>query len=176
MKIELRNIKINLTFSEETTMFKADVYVDGKKTAYASNDGHGGCTFYNRYEGMEKLLKEAEAFAKTLPSHTYIFGNTNMVIESTLENIIDKMIDDEVNKKKKDKFNKKREKDMLKNIVYGNTSGGSYKMIGWGKYTIEQLKSTQNGRNALTNTITRIKTELRDGDKIFNNNLGELLG
>jgi hypothetical protein len=172
MKIELRNVKINLTFSEETTMFKADVYVNGKKTAYAHNDGHGGCTFYNRYPNMEGLLVEAENYAKTLPKLTY----GSLSIDTNLEHLIDKMIDEEVNKKEHAKFAKKREKDMLKNIVYGNPTGGSYKMIGWGKYTIEQLKSTQNGITALKNAITRVKGELTDGDKILNNNLGELLG
>ena len=171
MKIELRNIKINLTFSEETTMFKADVYVDGKKTAYAENDGHGGNTFYNRYEGMENLLKEAEAYAKTLPSTTHKFGNTTMVIESTLENIIDKMIDEEVNKKETEKFKKKLEKNMLKNIVYGVPNGKSYKMIGWGNLTIAQLLASPNGRQAIQKAVNKIEGELKEGEKILNNNL-----
>ena len=49
MKLELKNVKINEAFSEETLMFKADLYVNGKKIAYAENDGRGGCTFYREY-------------------------------------------------------------------------------------------------------------------------------
>jgi hypothetical protein len=41
MKIELKNVKINKMFSEETTCFIADVFINGKKTAYAKNDGRG---------------------------------------------------------------------------------------------------------------------------------------
>ena len=171
MKIELRNIKINLTFSEETTMFKADVYVDGKKVAYANNDGHGGSTFYNRYEKMEGLLKEAEAYAKTLPSTTHTFGNTSMVIESTLENIIDNEIDRLVNEKETEKFKKKLEKDKEKNICFGVPNGKSYRMIGWKGLTISQLLASPNGRQGIQNAIKKIEGELKEGEVILNNNL-----
>jgi hypothetical protein len=33
MNIELKNIKTNLSFSQETTMFSADIYINGKKQA-----------------------------------------------------------------------------------------------------------------------------------------------
>lgn len=49
MKIEIRNLKIARSLSEETTAYTADVYVDGTKTFAASNHGHGGCDTYHRY-------------------------------------------------------------------------------------------------------------------------------
>ncbi len=42
MKIELKNIKINNSFSEETLCFRATFNVNGKKAGSVSNDGHGG--------------------------------------------------------------------------------------------------------------------------------------
>jgi len=167
MKIEIKNIKVNLAFSEETTMFHADVFVNGKKTAYASNDGHGGSTFYNRYPNMENLLNEAEIYAKTLPSKFY----GDLEIKSDLEGFIDFAIDDYINNRESEKFNKKLEKDMLTNIVYGIPDGKSYKMVGWGKLTIAQLLASPNGRLAVTKAIDRITGELKDGEKILNNNL-----
>ena len=94
MKIEIKNVKINSSFSEETICFKADVYVNGKKTAYAENDGHGGSTFYHAYAPeLRSLLEQAETYAKTLPSKTETFGDGDSItIESDLEQIIDNEI------------------------------------------------------------------------------------
>ncbi len=42
MKIELKNIKHAAFASQETHCYSANLYVDGKKYAHVSNDGHGG--------------------------------------------------------------------------------------------------------------------------------------
>jgi hypothetical protein len=120
MKIELKNLKINLTFSEETTMFQADVFVDGKKVAYANNDGRGGCTFYNAHSReLRPLVEQAEAYAKTLPQKSYTFGDKVHHFDQTLESLIDDLVYDEVNKKEIAKLNKRIEKDMLVSILCG---------------------------------------------------------
>ena len=49
-KIELKNIKYAAFASEETNCYKATLYVDGKRFAYLSNDGHGAC---DRQEPIE---------------------------------------------------------------------------------------------------------------------------
>lgn len=49
MKIEIRNLKIARSLSEETTAYTADIYVDGVKSFAASNHGTGGCDMYHRY-------------------------------------------------------------------------------------------------------------------------------
>lgn len=41
-KIELRKVKVHAGLSEETVAYTADLYVDGKLFAHASNRGHGG--------------------------------------------------------------------------------------------------------------------------------------
>lgn len=167
MKLELKNIKINLQFSEETIMFKADLYVNGKKVAYAENDGHGGCTYYNAYSiELRPLLAEAEAYCKTLPSTFSTYGEKTIEIKSTLEHWIDEVIYAKSNEKEAEKFQKKLAKNMLTNICYGEPS--AYKMIGWKNITIEQLLNRVDGRKALRNKIDELVSR---GETILNTNL-----
>lgn len=51
MKIELRNVKIARSLSEETTAYTATIYVDGKPAFHASNHGHGGADMYHAVAG-----------------------------------------------------------------------------------------------------------------------------
>lgn len=120
MKIELKNVKINLTFSEETIMFEADLYVNGKKTAYAKNDGRGGCTFYNSYHAPnnDEDLRQAEAFCKTLPPIEF----EDFKIDMNLEHFIDELVNQEIKKKE----DKKLEKKMENTIMWGKPNGHSY--------------------------------------------------
>ncbi len=168
MKIELKNLKINLTFSEETTMFQADVYVDGVKTAHAYNDGHGGCTGYDAYQGKQELLKKAEAYALSLPPTKY--GKTT--IKSNLEFLIDTLVDDEANKKEKAKFDKKIQKLCLNHIVWGVPNGDSYSILGFSKKQMfEDVKRIPEGKLALQNLVMKVKKQLKKGEVIFNTNL-----
>lgn len=173
MKLELKNIKVNLTFSEETTMFQADLYANGKKIAYANNDGRGGCTFYNRYPNQEKALAEAEAYAKTLPSDFYEFGGKKHEIKMTLEHWIDTQIEAYVEAKESAKFQKKMEKDMLTHIVYGVPNSGKYRMYGFkgNKLPLTELVKMEKGREAVKNLIETVKKQLKEGEEIFNKNL-----
>jgi hypothetical protein len=173
MKIEIKNVKINNSFSEETICFTADIFVDGKKTGYARNDGRGGCTHYSSYHkpNNDHDLRQAEAYAKTLPSTSHEFMGKTMVLESNLESLIDEMVYAIDNKREADKFQKKIQKACLNNIVWGVENGTSIKSMGWKSHTIEQLLKTQNGVTAIKNTIIRIKGEMKEGEKILNNNI-----
>lgn len=64
MEITVKNVKIAQFASEETLCFEATVYIDGKRTFVASNDGRGGC---NRYRGDRSAISAAEDWAKTQP-------------------------------------------------------------------------------------------------------------
>jgi hypothetical protein len=162
--VTLKNVKINESFSEETTCFKADVYYRGKKVAYAYNDGRGGCTFYNAYDNQKELLVEVENYCKSLPNKFYGTFEDKQTLES--------VIDDLIWNKLKERDDKKIEKLCLTNIVFGVPNGYSYKQIGFkGKPKIEDIKKTPQGRLALDNLIKRIKSELKDGEIIFNKNL-----
>jgi hypothetical protein len=170
MKLQLKNVKINEAFSEETLMFKADLYVNGKKVAYANNDGRGGCTFYREYSReLSLLLKQAEDYCKTLPSKFHTYGEKTLEIKSTLENWIDNIIYDISNKKEIEKHKKKLAKDMLRGICYGNDNG--YKILHWTGYTLEQILNRNEGREQVTK---KIKELVSQGETILNTNLSQL--
>jgi hypothetical protein len=167
MKLELKNVKINEAFSEETLMFKADLFVNGKKVAYAENDGRGGCTYYNVYSvELRPILKEAEDYCKTLPSKFVTYGEKTIEIKSNLEHWIDNIVYDISNKKEADKFKKKLAKDMLKGICYGSENG--YKILSWKGYTLEQLLNRNEGRAVIKRNLQEL---VNRGETILNTNL-----
>ena len=55
MIIELKKVKIARHLSQETEAFSAEIHVDGKVAAYASNQGCGGC---NRYDFVSPALRD----------------------------------------------------------------------------------------------------------------------
>jgi hypothetical protein len=170
MKIELKSIKVNLAFSEETTMFKADIFVNGVKAGYANNDGRGGCTNYQPYENKRDLLNQADAYLKTLPSTPHDCGLRIIEIDSNLENFIDNEIDKYVNKKEQDKFNKKLEKDCLTNIAFGPSDRTSYRIFGYGK-SFTDLEKYPNYESLMVKLVAGIKGAMKEGDVIFNTNI-----
>ena len=170
MKLELKNVKINQEFSEETLMFKADLYVNGKKVAYANNDGRGGCTFYREYSReLRPLLEQAEAYCKTLPSKFVTYGEKTIEIKSTLEHWIDEVSCEISNKKEFEKHKKKLGKDMLKGICYSkNFNENGYKMLSWKGYTLEQILNRNDGRDMVKRKIQELVDR---GETILNTNL-----
>lgn len=165
MKIELKNIKINLTFSEETIMFQADVFVNGKKTAYANNDGRGGCTFYNSYHAPnnDEDLRQAEAYCKTLPPIRS--EELNFEYDMNLEHFIDDLIEAELKKKEQ----KKLEKKMADTIMWGKPNGHSYMQT---KFKIPLAKIPLF---KLQEIVDKYKKEFKEGDEFLNTNF-EALG
>lgn len=53
MKVELKNIKVLASLSEETPCYTGTVYVDGKAAFAASNHGHGGPDDYRPLPGYD---------------------------------------------------------------------------------------------------------------------------
>lgn len=168
MKIELKNIKINEAFSEETLMFQADVFVNGVKCAYAKNDGRGGCTFYHQYEGKMDLLREAENYCKSLPRVKYSFGEFDM----NLETLIDDLLEKHYSKKSEEKFKKKVEKLSETAIVFGVPGNSRYSIISFkGSPKFEDLKKTAQGKLSLESLVNKVRSQLKDGEVIFNKNI-----
>ena len=91
MKIELKAIKFNEAFSEETNCYKANVYVNGKLGGEASNDGRGGCTFIHTYNGDAALIKAANEYCATLPHKTYD-SIPNKTFPILLEDLVDELL------------------------------------------------------------------------------------
>jgi hypothetical protein len=177
MKIELKNVKINLTFSEETIMFKADVVINGIVAGEAENDGRGGCTFYSAKtydvkkqqflsdeirERNKELIKQAEAFCKTLPpirSEEFDFE-----YDMNLEHFIDNLVDEELKKKEQ----KKLEKKMESAIMWGRPNGHSYTQVKF-KIPLAKIPLAQ-----LQGFVDKYKKDFKAGDVFLNTNLERL--
>jgi len=160
MKIELKAIKHFPSMSEETECFNANVYVDGKKVAYAENRGYGGNTDIKTIKGCESIVAKAEEYCKTLTS---IEGMGGMKLEIDLEFHVELLLEQHL--KAKDK--KKLEKDFLKGIIYKDSSGIE-KIIQWKGHTIETLLKHPQGLKMAKKTIDGIKAK---GGTVLNTNL-----
>lgn len=177
MKIELKNVKINLTFSEETTMFMADLFINGVLAGEANNDGRGGCTFYSvrtydakkrtflsdsEKERNKELLKQAEAYCLSLPKvrvEEYDFE-----FDMNLEHFIDDLVEAELKKKEQKKFEKK----MIDTILWGIPNGHSYIQVKF-KVPLAQIPTTR-----LQEVVDKYKKEFKKGDVFLNTNLESL--
>ena len=167
MNIQLKKLQINLAFSKETTMFKADVYINGYKAGCASNEGHGGCTDYHWYDAKGKeLILEAEAYCKTLPQIEYGDMKWDMDFEQYIENLVNEV----VGEKEKAKFIKKRDKACLNQIIYCLPEDGDirYKGFGWKNHTIASLLKHPQGAKVLSEKIEELK---KQGYIILNKNI-----
>ena len=98
MKIQLKNVRINDAFSEETICFKADVFVNSKKIAIAENEGRGGCTSIHPYPEMRSKLAELESYCKSLPKRVYDFGEFDCDLETVIEDLLNEKIERMSNK------------------------------------------------------------------------------
>lgn len=161
MKIELKNIKMNMAFSEETICFTADIYVDDVKSGYAKNAGHGGNTHIMPYDGpvAKEKIKAAEVYCKSLPDVDDLKMN--------LEFFVDLLIDKEIEKKEM----KKVEKLFSKGIVYGIKGSNQYRIVSWKGHTIESILKLPNGKETLQNAINKVKAKLEPNETIWNTNI-----
>jgi hypothetical protein len=171
MDITLKNIKFFEAMSEETNAFVADVYINGKKVAYAKNDGHGGCTFYNAYEGKRELVKEAEEFCLGLPP-IKAYG---MELKMNLEFKIDMLLEDWLRAKDQKRLDQKRldnklEKDCLKGICYKTDNG--YSLIQWKGHTINSLLQHPQGKLTIRVKLNELR---REGKEVLNKNIPQEL-
>jgi len=89
MKIELKNVKHNERFSEETNCFSATLYVDGKRIGEVANRGYGGCDEYGfAYSIVDELNKR---IAKEFPK---IDGYGGEPFDASLETVIGDVLTD----------------------------------------------------------------------------------
>jgi hypothetical protein len=180
MKIELKNIKINLTFSEETTMFRADLAINGVIVGEAKNDGRGGCTFYSAKsydvkkqaflsdeirQQYRNTIKQAEEFCSSLPKEKYDYGLGEMELAQSLESVIDDLVTAELKKKEQ----KKLEKKMVDTILWGKPNGYSYTQVKF-KLPLSKIPLIQ-----LQGVVNKYKAQLKEGEEFLNTNL-EALG
>lgn len=165
MNIEIRSLKTNLAFSEETTMFTAYVFIDGVKVGYAQNDGRGGDTYIQAiepYDRNRKLIQDAEEYCKTLPPETYEYNGTTRELTMRLDFYIDKLVDKSV-------MDKQYAKDFKKGICYTKCNDAHfYKISTWKNCKLADMFMTPLRKLAVINYIKELKA---DGYTILNTNL-----
>ena len=64
--MELKNLSLNTSMSEETHCFRASVYINGKRMFTASNGGNGGPNFYSPsdFKTGKEAFEEAMSLAR----------------------------------------------------------------------------------------------------------------
>lgn len=166
MNIKLKNLKINLTFSEETIMFKADLYINNYKAGYCENEGRGGSTYYHSYDSIGlTLIQVAEVYCKNLPPRVY----DKFTFDSDLTSFIDDIVDEEVKRKEIASFEKKKVKAMAKGLVLiKEGKEGYFSTITWTGHNIESLLKNPSGIEAIKKGIIKAKLE---GYKVANTNI-----
>lgn len=157
MKIELKKIKTNLQFSEETIMFQAELWVDDIKVADCSNGGRGGNTDIRAY-GIEAraVIEKCEAYFKTLPPEKFEEFELKQTLEGYVDDLVQKHIEE-----------KQLKSSMAKGVVYEDKEG-VVKIITWKKFNIAKMLEIENGRKAISDCIAKLK---RENCQILNTNI-----
>lgn len=150
MELKLKNVKFSEKLSEETSAFSADLFIGTKKIAYVSNQGKGGYTNYNAYDGCKDLLKTAEEYANSLP-------------DSNLENIINDMFNEWLDAKER----KRILSNEKKGIIYSDKTG-LVSLISWKGQTIDSLLKIPKNKEMIKN---KVKSLEKQGFIVLNNNL-----
>jgi hypothetical protein len=169
MKIELKKIQTFERMSEETNAFVADVYINGKNVGTAKNDGHGGETYldfiYRDNETNNQLVKDAIEYLKTLPPVISDLGGTPFELKMDFPFYVDTLLENHL----KEKENKKKEKLYTIGFVFGKPDGYSYRYITYkGKPTLISITQKVGGLQFLQKELNRIKTDMKEGEKFFN--------
>lgn len=151
--IEVKNVKIYDSLSEETLCFTATVYKNGKRIGTAKNTGHGGSTDVRLDNGD--------------------FGDT------ALENAVDDAVYAFDSIRQLDKIHKKIQRDSKKYICVGKigNGGATYKGYGFqrGLDLATVALSGEEGLRSLQNLVDKVKASMKEDESILNRNL-EALG
>jgi hypothetical protein len=164
MKIELKKIKFYEDMSKETFCFTAQIYINGKNSGTASNDGRGGCIEYHPHPGFNELFRKAELFLSEQPN--IVYPKEEFCNELSVKCNFENWINLQIYNFDKEEVKKKLKKDMLKGICYGNER--AYTVIWWENYSLDMLLTTPVGKLLLQSKVNELKAK---GKKILNTNL-----
>ena len=100
MKVDVKNVKINNTMSEETLCFSASLYLDGKRVGTVANRGTGGP---HEYQVPQKVMNAFAEYAAKLPNRKIVF-DSGAFLDVPVD--IDLLVDDAVREYEQNKLMK----------------------------------------------------------------------
>lgn len=159
MKLQLKSIKHFEAGSQETECFTADLWVNNKKVATVENDGHGGCHRIMPYPNQREVLRQAEAYAKSLPE----VDGGHFKFDNDLEWQVSEMLTAFLTKKEISKHSRKG--------LYYETAEGNQRLVKWTE-PIKKMLMFPNGVKTILKKVEVLKAE---GCTILNNNLDSIL-
>src|SRR5690606_6128353 len=149
------NIKVAGHWSEETTAFTGNLYINNKKIAFVKNEGHGGSTDYQLYRPEDVgVLRQAEGYCKRRPLAVYpdsIIDGKPLTVPMDLENYIDDLLNTHLQRKDLEKFHKKMAKHQENSILFG-IPDKQYSRLQFSRPISEMLRS-EKGTEAIKNAI-----------------------
>lgn len=173
MKIELKNIHHSEPLSQETNAFSATLYINDIKAGTATNQGYGGPTdYYGLNDRGNQLIKEAEAYCKTLPPEKFTAGGKEYTLDSNLEGYIDNLLQKHLEQKDLQKFRRQADRAMEMSILVG-IPDHSFRTLTF-KMPIDMLLVHPNGPNIIRDVIaTKAIPNLKEGELVMNTNIPE---
>ena len=148
--MELKNLSLNTSISEETHCFRASVYINGKRMFTASNGGNGGPNFYSPSdfktgkEAFEEAMSLAREEARQYTLKKIELGeDLQWAIddERLKDELIDWLIADLLNEQL---TLKEMRKTMKKKVVVYDPKGNDILQLGKDKPTDEILEKYKN--------------------------------
>lgn len=168
-KIELKNVKFLESFSQETFCFQCDVWVNGVKSFYAENDGHGGNTNIIKHGKGNLLYSDIDNYFKSLPKKKF----DDFELEQTFESTVDDLFYEWLKEKDKKKLDKRIENLSKNNIVFQTLNSEDLRCLFWKdankkNVPIQKLLSIEKFKNMVYEKINEMKSE---GKIILNKNI-----
>jgi hypothetical protein len=94
MKITLKKLRHHKSLSQDSNAFSADVYVDDKKVAAATDDGWGGNIQFEPYD--PELLNKVIEWTKTLPDVEFEIDGEKHLLNQSLDLIVGNMVQEDL--------------------------------------------------------------------------------
>lgn len=88
-RLQISKLKVVKSRSFETLCFTAELSFDGKVIADVSNSGTGGPNYIRTKPACMPLVREAEAYAKSLPAEKSDFGDLPMDLDFAISLIVE---------------------------------------------------------------------------------------
>jgi hypothetical protein len=174
MEINLRGIYVSEQLSNESTAFRAGLYIDNIKAGVAENEGQGGSTTYTSGdEEGRKLIAAAETWCKTLPqfvSKDFVEDNKPFTMQMDLELYLNNLVQEHIQLMDIRRIQRRMNRDMEDAILFGDREKG-YRLVRF-KAPIDTILRREGCIKMLYSLIhERVLPNLKAGERILNTNI-----